>query len=105
MPQKRTKKTHQPATMETEKLGVSTVELPANLVDQVNEEAEKSKKKFPRKFSIVGVFAEWVNEEESRDRADWFPCRPLVGVGIQEGEDLEDPERVVLFEDIQVTHN
>lgn len=50
----------------------------------------------------VAIFAEWVQEEESRDRVDWFPCRPLVGVGLQEGQELEDPERVVLFEDIQV---
>lgn len=58
---------------------------------QVAGQFEKEKK----------VYQSWFMEEEKREHQLWQPCRPSVGFGVEEGEELDDPERVVLFEDVQ----
>jgi hypothetical protein len=45
------------------------------------------------------LYVGWLEEEESREQRQWMPCRPLMGVGIDYGEDIEqDPDKVVLFD-------
>jgi hypothetical protein len=90
MPKERTKR--QPKTTTTDMsvegpMPPATVALPAE--EQAKEDEEKK------------LFTQWATEEEARESEQWFPCRPSAGNGMQEGELLEDPDRVVLFEDIQ----
>ncbi|PRP76931.1 hypothetical protein PROFUN_06209 [Planoprotostelium fungivorum] len=43
----------------------------------------------------------WMNEEEEKEKSQKFPCRPLVGFGISEEEEITDPDRVIIFDDIR----
>ena len=42
------------------------------------------------------MYYEWAEEEKRREASGWAPARPLVGLG----GDVDDPERVVMFNDI-----
>lgn len=42
----------------------------------------------------------WVTMEISRETRHWLPWRPNLDLGESSAEDCEDPERVILFDDI-----
>eukprot|EP01119_Soliformovum_irregulare_P016585 TRINITY_DN4825_c0_g1_i1.p1 TRINITY_DN4825_c0_g1~~TRINITY_DN4825_c0_g1_i1.p1 ORF type:complete len:1018 (+),score=364.02 TRINITY_DN4825_c0_g1_i1:86-3055(+) len=47
------------------------------------------------------VFVKWAETETQIEQANWVPCRPLMGVGTEGNLHLEDPDRIVLFDDVR----
>lgn len=76
--------------MNENKSAIPTVPKPQNIPSNIQEQEEQK------------MILEWLEEEIKREQQDWLPARPLAGFGLAEGEvEIEDPERVVLFEDIK----
>lgn len=67
---------------------VYNVPRPQSITNPIQEEDKK-------------IILKWVGEEENLEKEQWLPCRPVAGFGIKEGEEIDDPERVILFEDIR----
>lgn len=47
------------------------------------------------------LIQDWLNEEEEKDATQWQPARPTLGFGVSSDNEIEDPERIILFEDLK----